>query len=259
MVYYKCDICNYNTKHSSKINKHNKSQKHYISVSKLYNNIVDTDKIKYSCNLCNKMFSMIPIGWTGENISHDPPVEIKDYNCDKCDYSSYMLNALKTHIKMIHDQIKDFKCDDCDYACSTKQHLNRHIKSHLNDNLRGSVGERLVMAKLDELKVEYMHDKSFNGLLGINSYPLRFDFIIPTLNESYIFIEFDGMQHFRPVRFGGISIERATEQLKITQSNDYIKDGFCAKNNFQLLRIKYNEVDNLDNYILDFILQNDVL
>ena len=51
-------------------------------------------------------------------------------------------------------------------------------------------------------------------------------------------VEYDGEQHFKPVRFGGISIERAAKRFKKQQRIDSLDFDFCEENNIILHRIK---------------------
>ncbi len=60
-------------------------------------------------------------------------------------------------------------------------------------------------------------------------------------NNMKIIVEYDGMQHFSPVRFGGISLYRAKKKLKQQQEIDNLDFEFCVENNIILHRIKYNE------------------
>lgn len=62
---------------------------------------------------------------------------------------------------------------------------------------------------------------------------LPFDFYIPSLN---LCIEFDGVQHFKPLGYyGGI------KKLKDTRKKDKIKNNYCKLHNINLIRIAYNE------------------
>ena len=74
---------------------------------------------------------------------------------------------------------------------------------------------------------------------------LRFDFRIPTSDESYIFIEYDGIYHFKPIR--------SIEALEMQQENDKIKNEFCRMNNFPLLRISCFNDSNYRSDIIDFL------
>ncbi len=98
-----------------------------------------------------------------------------------------------------------------------------------------SRGEREVKRILEEFSIEYEEQKTFDGCKNI--LPLRFDFFLPEYNCC---IEYDGLQHFQPVCFGGCSEEKAICDYERTKSNDRIKNKFCSDNNIRLLRIPYH-------------------
>ena len=63
-----------------------------------------------------------------------------------------------------------------------------------------SKGEAKVAKYLDEHNIQYIVEYPIkNPRSGHN---LRFDFFLPNQN---MFIEYDGLQHFEPVDFGGMS------------------------------------------------------
>lgn len=74
----------------------------------------------------------------------------------------------------------------------------------------------------------------------------RFDFFLPDYNS---FIEYDGEQHFSPVRFHTQTDEESLETFYTTQLHDKIKNMYCEENNINLLRIPYWEKENIDNII----------
>ncbi len=103
-----------------------------------------------------------------------------------------------------------------------------------------SKGESKVENILIEKKVKYIKEKTFENCRGIKR-PLPFDFYLPDYN---ICIEFDGVQHYKPIeRFGGI--EGFNEVVK----NDNIKTNYCLSNNIKLIRISYKD-KKLINYII---------
>ena len=60
---------------------------------------------------------------------------------------------------------------------------------------------------------------------------MRFDFYLPDFN---VCIEFDGMQHFKPVEmFGG------EEEFKKLKVRDEIKNKWCEVNGIELIRFNY--------------------
>lgn len=61
-------------------------------------------------------------------------------------------------------------------------------------------------------------------------------------------LEYDGIQHSKPIQhFGG---EIAYNSLR---KRDETKNNFAKNNNIGLLRIKYNEVDNINQILKEII------
>lgn len=87
-------------------------------------------------------------------------------------------------------------------------------------------------------------EKSFDGCAF--KIPLRFDFYIPPTegNPKGFLIEYDGEQHFRPVRFNNTSDEQMYQNFISAQIRDWCKDKFCIENEIPLIRIKYTKRDN---------------
>ncbi len=54
-------------------------------------------------------------------------------------------------------------------------------------------------------------------------------------------IEYDGIQHFEPVTFGGRSLKQSKKIFKQTQLKDKLDTEFCKENQIILHRIKYSE------------------
>lgn len=114
-----------------------------------------------------------------------------------------------------------------------------------------SKGEKEISNILNSLNVKYTTQKRFPSCKYKNTLP--FDFYIHN-KKSKLLIEFDGIQHFKPVGvFGG------EEDFKDTQLRDKIKNDFALSKNIPLLRIPYTEQDNIESILtnklkeLDFI------
>jgi len=146
---------------------------------------------------------------------------------------------------MVHNCIKDNECPNCQYKCSNKCNLNRHIKI-CTGTRNISSGEYQVLRSLEDLGFiedeDFVHNQTFEDLTSNSGKYLRFDF---RFLEHDIVIEYDGKQHFEPTTFGGISNERAEENLKILRENDKLKDDFCTENDFRLIRISYKDFSNI--------------
>lgn len=107
-----------------------------------------------------------------------------------------------------------------------------------------SKGELYISEILDQLNIPFIQQKRFDKCK--NKRKLPFDFYLPILN---ICIEYDGYQHFHPVKYWG-----GEEMFKVRQQNDQIKDDFCRRNNIKLIRISYKmkkkEIYNILNNLL---------
>lgn len=80
--------------------------------------------------------------------------------------------------------------------------------------------------------------------IGDNYY--RFDFYLPQYN---LFIEYDGEQHYKPVRYYNQSDEAVNVTFKMTQEHDRTKNLYCEENAINLLRIPYWEKENIETII----------
>lgn len=108
----------------------------------------------------------------------------------------------------------------------------------VENNPSKSNGEISIIKYLEAQGIPYEREYTFENCR--NEMMLPFDFYLPTLN---LLIEYDGEHHFKPVKFGGISEERAKENLQQRKRLDLIKTDFATHNNICLLRIPYTEKD----------------
>ena len=171
--------------------------------------------------------------------------KIKDHECKECDSKFSTGGDLNQHIKAVHNKIKDHECKKCDYKCSSGYDLNKHIKT-CTGKRNISSGELMVINALKDLGFdendEYNHDTSFSELTDWCNKSLRFDF---RFLEHKTIIEYDGIQHFKPQRFGGMSQEKAEACFEQTKLNDKLKDDFCNEFGYKMIRISYKDFDKV--------------
>lgn len=118
----------------------------------------------------------------------------------------------------------------------------------------GSLGENQISQILQKNNIIFDHDKIFPELLAETKRKLRFDFIIYNEDGSLNrFIEFDGNQH-KDGLFGGSWSH--CESLETIKERDNIKNNFCLKHNYILVRIPYSHLNKItledligDNFI----------
>ena len=101
---------------------------------------------------------------------------------------------------------------------------------------RKSSGEKRIATFLEDKKIPFEEQKKFEGN-GLLSY----DFFIPSRR---MLIEYQGEQHYRPVKhFGG------EEKFAIQQQRDLKKRRFAEENNYTLLEISYLDFNNIEKIL----------
>ena len=86
-----------------------------------------------------------------------------------------------------------------------------------------------------------MRQKKFDGLVGVGGRRLSYDFFVPQYN---ILIEFDGLQHEKPVGIFGGDKRFATQQ-----EHDGRKRKYAKEHSFDLLEIWYYELNNIEQIL----------
>lgn len=144
------------------------------------------------------------------------------------------------------------------YKCLKDGYIGRIREDHLTKGhacpvCNNSIGEKCVINYLNEHKINFIPQYSFNDCHYIKQ--LYFDFYLPDFNAC---IEYDGIQHFEPVDFAGKGEEWANEQFKYIILRDQIKNKYCKNNYIQLCRIKYTQdiKNTLDKFLSLLTIQN---
>lgn len=175
---------------------------------------------------------------------------------------NYYLGVKKTTGQFINEsnRVHDFKYlyDNTNYVsnqtkviitCPVHGNFEQRPLSHTQGsgcpNCSESKGEKIISKFLNKNKINYLRQKKFIDCRNV--FELPFDFYIPSKRTL---IEFDGEQHFKPVEhFGGL---KTYEQLKM---NDRIKNEYCEENYINLIRIKYNQIDKIEEILKNNLLQ----
>lgn len=205
-------------------------------------------KILHKCKDCNYIWSVKP-----DLILHS------GNGCPKCGKRARLTQEeLIQRVSRIDDTIEvvgnyvnlqtkiDFKCTKCGNVWSAKP--GNILSGRGCPHCRTPKGEKRVAELLDKYNIIYKQQYIYNDCRYIE--PLKFDFYLVDYNKL---IEYDGLQHFEPCRFGGISLEEAEENLRLSKIKDEIKNKYCQHNNIPLLRIPYWEFNNIEQHILSFI------
>ncbi len=127
------------------------------------------------------------------------------------------------------------KCVECGdvFLSSYTKYINAGINRCKKCVSKSSYGEYYISQYLTSHSIPFTQEKRFDDCK--DKKPLPFDFYLPDHNMC---IEFDGIQHRRPVR-GYLAYDR-------TKRHDKMKDDYCLKNGIKLLRISSDDFDNID-------------
>lgn len=113
-------------------------------------------------------------------------------------------------------------------------------------------GEFRIKRYLEYNKLNHKQQYKFNDLKDKDY--LKFDDALLFNNDEVnLLIEYDGEQHFRPVRFGGISKSDASKNFKSAKRRDDLKNNYCKEKNIKLLRISYVDEKNIDIILQSYL------
>lgn len=115
---------------------------------------------------------------------------------------------------------------------------------------RESKGEKKISKFLKENNIKFEPQKSFPDLIGKMGHFLTFDFYLTDLK---ILIEYQGEHHYKPIRFNGISLERAEKIFKRYKKYDRIKKVYCKKNKIIFKTISYKKFKTLEEVLKSII------
>ena len=185
--------------------------------------------------------------------------ELKKYSTKLCKKCTIEKNAKMTHPLIGTRFNKLVVIDDggfenerhysiCQCDCGN---IIRIMDNKLKTNNTGSCGkcqyhskgEYQIKQLLEQNNVLFDYDSIFPELLQETGRRLRFDFIIYN-NDGTLshFIEFDGNQHHTGMWGGSWS---HLETYETIQERDNIKNNFCKKHNYILIRIPYSKLEKL--------------
>ena len=140
--------------------------------------------------------------------------------------------------KKVAEKIK-VKCKKCGNEYETTP--NVLLGGHGCPRCTTSIGENRIATYLKNNLISYTPQYKEDTLRGIGGNPLSFDFYIPDWN---ILIEFQGIQHEKPVDFFG-----GEEQFLIQQEHDRRKRDYAKEHNIELLEIWYWDFDNIEQIL----------
>ena len=178
---------------------------------------------KQGCNLCGSKKLSIDDFTNRSNIIHQR----------KYDYSKFKYSNDRTKSTIICPIHGEFEQDPVHHlrgpGCSTCQLI------------ASSKGDAFIHKFLTENNIKFESQKIIPGST------LKMDFYLPDYNMC---IEYDGIQHFQPVKQFGGDIE-----YKIIVARDSRKNEYCSENNIRLVRIGYKDYHKLHSILTTLLIK----
>jgi len=117
---------------------------------------------------------------------------------------------------------------------------NRHGLKSGCPKCHVSKGENKLKVFLEENKINFIEQKRFDSLKGINNGYLSYDFYLPDFN---LLIEYQGQRH------DGNGNYYMKQNLPRQQEHDSRKRTYAVQNNMQLLEIWYYDFDRIEEIL----------
>jgi len=158
---------------------------------------------------------------------------------DKYDYSCVQYRNTQTKITIVCPKHGEFI-----------QIPTKHLQGNGCPQCNESKGERQIRLWLEQNHIEHEYQKRFDGCRY--KLPLPFDFWLP---QQKMCIEYDGIQHFEE-GIGNFFQGQYTFTRKMWKSlseRDDIKSQWCLENNIKLLRIAYNQQNQITQLLKRFV------
>lgn len=150
--------------------------------------------------------------------------------------------------KCILNRDEEKRCRTLKQVFSVKYAEKRRIKGLKSGSRQISHKEMILADALSRSSIErnrqFIQGKTFEDCVFKNR--LRFDFYLPPWQidggSEYkeILLEYDGEQHYFPVRFNDITSTQMYHNFITCQVKDWYKDFYAITHNIPLIRIKYS-------------------
>lgn len=144
----------------------------------------------------------------------------------------------EVHFLTIHDKVKIYCPKHGYFEQSAKSHMNGHGCS----KCKFSVGEQTIAKFLKDKKIAFMSQyKIPNEYILCSNMNIYVDFYIPSKKAI---IEFNGAQHYRPVKWWGCE-----QTFGRQQERDESVRTYCKTHGLNLIEIPYTEYDNVEKIL----------
>lgn len=213
------------------------------------------------------------VWWKCQKLGHEWNARVTDRNNRGCPYCSGRLPSKENNLLVINPALseewnyekndklpEEYTPNSHDYAWWKCKDCGREWKAEIKSRNQGKGCSACSQSKGEEKIALYLKAKNRNHTSQYkikackNKRPLPFDFADLDIHNLNFLVEFQGIQHYEPVKhFGG------EKRFKQRQINDKIKSDYCLANNIPLLIIPYWDIENIETILDNFIVERGFL
>ncbi|HVC09248.1 MAG TPA: hypothetical protein VNH15_04840 [Elusimicrobiota bacterium] len=180
----------------------------------------------------------------------------KGSGCPRCagkliNTETFLMRANKVHgnkysyKKTIFTRMRDKIVITCKFHGDFLQSAGHHLQGQGCKRCRIPRGESVIESYLKENGIDYEWEYSPVGLPAKRK--LRYDFCVK-INGHIGLIEYHGVQHYKPISFGG-----GASDYEGGLERDRVKAEYAKENNIPFLVISHKNFDLINNSLADFI------
>lgn len=183
----------------------------------------------------------IQITWNTFRDGHECPIcnrekKVPTFTNIKAYFAKYEYKLLSTEYIKSNTYLS-YKCPNEHFGITR---WNNFQQGHRCPKCRELKNQKKLGEILEQIFPGMVQSQDNLGFLGRQ----KVDFSVCKLKLAF---EYDGVQHFRPVRFVGMKPNQAEAQFKIQKERDKRKNTLCAVNGIKLIRIGYIEKLTIEN------------
>lgn len=247
--YYKCKECDRDIKEKA-LKEHVQTNNLPIEIIGKYIN--NRTKIKCRCTLCNKEYFTTPNSILSTNAICRDCAYIEMGVNSRVSLDEFLLRLKENNPEIEYISGYEGMSKRVNVSCKKCNHKWNPIAGGLVNEGKGcpscssSKGEKKIEEILKNENINYTIQKTFDGLVGVGNTKIRYDFYLPKHN---LLIEYQGIQHEKPIDFSGRGEDFAIKCFENQQEHDNRKREYAKKNNIKLLEIWYYDFDNIENIL----------
>ena len=251
---YRCKEC-YRRDKEINLKKHIENNNLPIKIVGKYSG--SNKEINCECTLCHNIYKTLPNRILSNDVICRSCAYIKMGEESRISLSDflYRLSISNPYIEYIDNyngmskkvHVKCKKCSTEWFPIATDL-VNKNNRGCPICNL--SKGENVIIDFLLKNNIMFSSQKTFDDLIGTHNTKLRYDFYLSKYN---LLIEYQGIQHEKPIDFGGKGNDYAINAFKIQQEHDKRKKQYAKDHNIKLLEIWYWDFDNIEKILSNII------